>query len=55
MKKETEQAINNLNVIVSNSRLTRQEHLELINNIEHLKKQCELAEKLESEKDEKKE
>jgi hypothetical protein len=49
MKKEIEQALANVDIIVANTKLNRMEHAELLKNVQTVKERCILADKLEAE------
>jgi len=44
-----EQAIQNIDILIQNTRMTRQEHVELQGNLQLLAKRAQLADKLEQE------
>ena len=50
-----DQAIKNIDTVLQNTRMTRQEHIELDNNLKFLVARAKLADKLEQEKKETKE
>lgn len=47
-----DQAINNIDTVLQNTRMTRSEHIELDNNLKFLVARAKLADKLEQEKQE---
>ena len=47
-----DQAIQNIDILIQNTRMTRQEHVELQGNLQLLAKRAQLGDKLEKEKQE---
>lgn len=47
MNQQVQQALNNVEVIIANTPMKRNEHIELMNNLTLIKQRCEKADELE--------